>query len=107
MQRETSLGKDPVGIQNVLTKVRKEVIRNTINKEGINMTTKIIDGKEVQVVPAVAKEIVKHKTTGKVYASKAEFDADVSNPDTTTTNEDFSQHVEITVASMSIFGKTK
>jgi|TARA_R110002124_G_scaffold268530_1_gene436127 tRNA U54 and U55 pseudouridine synthase Pus10 len=71
------------------------------------MATKIIDGKEVEVIPAVAKEVVKHKTTGKVYASKAEFDADVANPDTTTTNEDFSQHVEITVASMSIFGKTK
>ena len=43
------------------------------------MATKIIDGKEVEVVPAVAKEVVKHKTTGKVYASKAEFDADVAN----------------------------
>ena len=50
---------------------------------------------------------VTDQTTGKVYASKAEFDADVANPDTTTTNKDFSQHVEITVASMSIFGKTK
>ena len=71
------------------------------------MATKIIDGKEVEVIPAVAKEVVKHKTTGKVYASKAEFDADVADSNTSTTAEDFSQHVEITVASMSIFGKTK
>ena len=71
------------------------------------MATKIIDGKEVQVVPASAKEIVKHKKTGKIYANKAEFDADVADPNTDTAEEDFSQHVEITVASMAIFGKTK
>ena len=39
------------------------------------MATKIINGKEVEVIPAEAKEIVKHKTTGKIYANKAEFDA--------------------------------
>ena len=32
-------------------------------------------------IPAEAKEIIKHKRTGKVYASKAEFDADVAPAD--------------------------
>ena len=33
-----------------------------------------IDGEQVPVLPAKATEIVKHKITGKVYASKEEFD---------------------------------
>jgi hypothetical protein len=36
-------------------------------------------------VPAQAKEIVKNKRTGKVYADKAAFDADVADPTTDTT----------------------
>ena len=31
-------------------------------------------------IPAEAKEIVKHKRTGKVYASKVDFDNDVLTP---------------------------
>ena len=58
-------------------------------------------------VPAKVKEIVKNKRTGKVYADKAEFDADVANPSTDTTSDDFRQDVEITVASLEVFGKTK
>jgi hypothetical protein len=42
-----------------------------------------------------------------VYASKQEFEQDVANPETDTTVEDFSQDVQITVASLSVFGKTK
>tara|TARA_Y100000593_G_scaffold11976_1_gene21842 strand:+ start:255 stop:449 length:195 start_codon:yes stop_codon:yes gene_type:complete len=58
-------------------------------------------------IPAKVKEIVKNKRTGKVYADKAEFDADVSNPSTDTTSDDFRQDIEITVASLEVFGKTK
>ncbi len=59
-------------------------------------------------IPAEAKEIVKHKRTGKVYADKAEFDADVADPNTDTTNEDFRQDLEITVTRAGIIGaKTK
>jgi len=58
-------------------------------------------------VPAEVKEIVKHKRTGKIYADKAEFDADVANPDTDTTADDFRQDLEITVAKLTLFGKTK
>jgi hypothetical protein len=69
--------------------------------------TTIIDGVEVPVLPAKAVEIVKNKRTGTVYASKQEFEQDVANPETDTTVEDFSQDVQITVASLSVFGKTK
>ena len=58
-------------------------------------------------IPAQAKEIVKHKRTGKVYADKAAFDADVADPNTDTTADDFRQDLEITVAKLTLFGKTK
>lgn len=60
----------------------------------------------MKTLPAQAKEIVKHKRTGKIYASKAAFDADVADPATDTTAEDFRQDLEITVASLEVFGKT-
>ena len=58
-------------------------------------------------IPATAKEIIKHKRTGKVYESKAAFDAAVAAPYTDSTADDFSQHVEITVAKLTLFGSTK
>ena len=60
----------------------------------------------MKTLPAKAKEIVKHKRTGKIYASKAAFDADVADPANDTTAEDFRQDLEITVASLEVFGKT-
>ena len=57
-------------------------------------------------IPAKAKEIVKNKRTGKIYANKAEFDADVADTNTDTTTDDFRQDLEITVASLEVFGKT-
>ena len=50
-------------------------------------------------IPAQAKEIVKNKRTGQVYADKAAFDADVADLATDTTVDDFQQDLEITVAS--------
>jgi len=58
-------------------------------------------------IPAEAKEIIKHKRTGKVYASKAEFDADVADPNTDTTKDDFRQDLEIKVTKISMGAKTK
>lgn len=55
---------------------------------------------EIIKIPAQAKEIVKNKRTGFVYESKEAFDADVANPTTDTTAEDFRQDLEITVASL-------
>ena len=58
-------------------------------------------------IPAQAKEIVKNKRTGKIYDTKADFDVDVADPNTDTTEDDFRQDLEITVASLEVFGKTK
>jgi len=71
------------------------------------MKTTIIDGVEVPVVPAKAVEVIKNKTTGQIYDSITEFNADVANPNTPTKAEDLQQDVQITVASLSVFGKTK
>ena len=60
----------------------------------------------MKTLPAKTKEIVKHKRTGRIYASKAAFDADVADPATDTTAEDFRQDLKITVASLEVFGKT-
>ena len=61
----------------------------------------------IQRIPAKAVEIVKNKRTVKVYADKAEFDADGADPNTDTTADDFRQDLEITVAKLTLFGKTK
>ena len=66
---------------------------------------KIVDGEAIPVLPAKAKEIDKNKRTGKVYDSKAHFDSDVADTNTDTTEDDFQQDVEITVASLDVFGK--
>ena len=62
---------------------------------------------ELIKVPAEAKEIVKHKRTGKVYADKAEFDADVADPNTDTNVDDFRQDLEIKVTKVSMESLTK
>ena len=59
-------------------------------------------------IPVETKEIIKHKRTGKVYDTKADFDADVADPNTDTTVDDFRQDLEITVTRAgSIGAKTK
>ena len=58
-------------------------------------------------IPAEAKEIVKHKRTGKVYASKDDFDADVADPNTDTNVDDFRQDLEIKVTKVSMGAETK
>jgi hypothetical protein len=69
--------------------------------------TTIIDGVEVPILPAKAEESIKNKVTGQVYSSIEEFNADVANPNTPTKAEDLQQDLKITVASLSVFGKTK
>ena len=58
-------------------------------------------------IPAEAKEIIKHKRTGKIYDSKADFDADVADPNTDTTADDFRQDLEIKVTRIPMGIKTK
>ena len=61
---------------------------------------------ELVKIPAEAKEIIKHKRTGKVYASKADFDNDVADPNTDTTADDFRQDLEIKVTKVSMGAAT-
>jgi hypothetical protein len=55
-------------------------------------------------IPATAKEIIKNKRTGKVYASKIDFDNDVADPNTDTTVDDFRQDLEIKVTRIGEMG---
>ena len=73
----------------------------------MSQKTVIINGEEVPVIPAKAVEEVKNKRTGKVYASKADFDTDVADTNTDTSVDDLQINQKITVASMTVFGKTK
>tara|TARA_R110002012_G_scaffold97381_2_gene234034 strand:- start:2352 stop:2549 length:198 start_codon:yes stop_codon:yes gene_type:complete len=58
-------------------------------------------------IPAEAKEVIKNKRTGKVYANKAEFDSDVANPNTDTTVDDFRQDLEVKVTKIPMGIQTK
>ena len=58
-------------------------------------------------IQAEAKEIIKNKRTGKIYASKADFDNDVADPNTDTTVDDFRQDLEIKVTKVTMGAKTK
>ena len=58
-------------------------------------------------IPAEAKEVIKHKRTGKVYANKAEFDSDVADPNTDATVDDFRQDLEIKVTKIPMGIQTK
>jgi len=64
--------------------------------------------KDIPVIAAEAKEVIKHKRTGKIYATKADFDADVADPNTDTTTDDFRQDLEVKVTRAGEMGaKTK
>ena len=63
--------------------------------------------KDLPKIPAEAKEIIKNKRTGKIYASKIDFDADVADPNTDTTADDFRQDLEIKVTRVNIESYTK
>ena len=52
----------------------------------------------INKIPAQAKEIIKNKRSGKVYADKAEFDADVADPNTATTIDHIRQDTTVHVS---------
>jgi hypothetical protein len=68
---------------------------------------RLIDGKQVPVIKCPTKVTYRNKITGEVYESVAEANADVANPNTPTKQEHIAQDVAITVANLSLFGKTK
>jgi hypothetical protein len=64
----------------------------------INEDTTVLAGKKTTSAPDVeTKSTIKHATTGKVYASESEAEADVNNPATSTTKEDIRKDVAISV----------
>ena len=64
----------------------------------INEDTTVFAGKTINPVPDVeTKSTIKHATTGKVYASESEAEADVINPATDTKQEDIKRDVSISV----------
>ena len=66
-----------------------------------------INGEKVPVLPAKTEEEIVNKRTGKVYDSKAHFDSDVADTNTDTIVDDLQINQKITVASLTVFGKTK
>ena len=62
---------------------------------------------DIPKIPAEAKEIIKHKRTGKIYANKEEFDADIADQNTYTTQENFRQDLEIKVTRVDLEAFTK
>jgi hypothetical protein len=66
-----------------------------------------LDGKQVPVIKCPTKITYRNKITGEVYESAAEANADVANPNTPTKQEHIAQDLAITVANLSLFGKTK
>ena len=67
----------------------------------------IVDGVKIPIIHCPTKITIKNKITGEIYNSEAEANADVANPNTSTKSEDISKDVQITVAHLSLFGKTK
>ena len=64
----------------------------------INEDTTVLAGKKTTSIPDVeTKSTIKHATTGKVYASESEAEADVINPATDTKQEDIKRAVAISV----------
>jgi hypothetical protein len=60
-----------------------------------------INGKEIPVIQATTKTIIKHKTTGEVYTTENEWKNKGISP------EDIKRDVIIEVPKLDLFAKTK
>ena len=60
-----------------------------------------VDGKEIPVIQATTKTIIKHKTTGEIYATENEWKNKGISP------EDIKRDVIIEVPKLDLFAKTK
>jgi len=64
----------------------------------INDNITVMAGKTTPTaVDVETKSTIKHATTGKVYASESEAEADVNDPATSTKKEDIKRDVSISV----------
>ena len=67
----------------------------------------VIAGRSIPKIDVETTTIIKHATTGKVYADEKEADDDVNNPETSTTKKDIVKDVAIKVNKLpDIFGGT-
>ena len=65
------------------------------------MDTIKVDGKEVPLIHAKTKTIIKHKKTGEQYATEEEWKAKGINV------EDIQRDVTVTLPKLDLFAKTK
>ena len=74
----------------------------------INDNITVLAGKKTIPIPDVeTTSTVKHANTGKVYANEQEAESDISNPATSTTENDIRRDVSISVNKLpDIFGGT-
>ena len=65
----------------------------------------VIAGRSIPKIDAAPPPVIKHATTGKVYADEKEAEDDVNNPATSTKKEDIKRDVAIQVNKLpDIFG---
>ena len=60
-----------------------------------------INGKEIPVIQATTKTIIKHKTTGEVYTTEEEWKSKGISP------EDIKRDVIVEIPKLDLFAKTK
>jgi len=64
----------------------------------------MINGKKVPVVKCETEVVLRNKDTNKEYNSDAEAEADIADPNTSTTREQVVRSVKIKVAAMPALG---
>ena len=65
----------------------------------------VIAGRSIPKIDVETTTVIKHATTGKVYADEKEAEDDVNNPATSTKKEDIKRDVAISVNKLpDIFG---
>ena len=73
-------------------------------KEEGSVAYTIINGKKVPVVKCETEVVLRNKDTNVEYNSDAEAEADIANPNTSTTREQIVRSVKIKVAAMPPLG---
>ena len=78
-----------------------------VEQEAGQTTETTIDGRKVPVIKPKVIVTLTHKETGREYMSNEEADADINDPNTTTTKDHIKRDVQIEVAHVPIGAETK
>ena len=73
-------------------------------KEEGSVEYTVINGKKVPIVKCETEVILRNKVTNKEYNSDADAEADINDPNTSTTKNDVTRSVKIKVAAMPTLG---